>query len=246
MNSVVRWITTAAVSLTCALGSTTSSAVTYQYFDLPCGDTCYVVDMNNRGDILMTGFADGFRQAVVAHFNGLEIVPSISTTFLSAPDLGGSSEFSAYVIDSHGNISGEGFPIPIPLIWIDDVPYNMNDPVNAGISLGAHDTIDHLGPFDIATWDIVGLTGIDMDAGYSVTSALKSASGLMVIDRVLPSSWDIWGVLVPIPEPATLGLSLTALLAIAVQLKLESWRQRFWLRVLPTKQRNTMPSSRNP
>ncbi|MGE5493347.1 MAG: PEP-CTERM sorting domain-containing protein [Actinomycetota bacterium] len=133
------WAALPALALLVPLMAQAGPAV-YRFQALACGDTCYVSDINDRGDIIMTGEGDAGGRARV--LKGSDYLGKISSGPLpQGTNVIGLSPDAPYrgvnvtAIDNQGNMAGtvrEGLTA-VPVVWIDGIPHDMTDPANAVI-----------------------------------------------------------------------------------------------------------------
>jgi hypothetical protein len=185
------------------------------------GDTVYVSDINDRGDIVYSGFGDS---------GGLSYV-QYGSTYLgsSSPELGAyrgvpvpSLLYDIYeykgvrvdAIDNKGNLKGiwSNGVVSTPVIWHDMVPYDMTDPANAGVEfLGSVSRSLASDFFDSVT--IIGMPYREYSIGLGLTNAL----GQILITLSSPDPGGAlsgeYALLTPIPEPGSLPLFAIALMA---------------------------------
>lgn len=212
--------------LASALTPFASHAATYAFVDL-FGDTAYVADVNNKGDIVLSGFmdSDGIARIVSISEKTGSFSPDWDWDFV--PGLEGYESSEVVDINDQGGMKGFVFSFMnpsrrMPVVWQDGVAYDTGDPANSGVEYFDDSPVSRRNDvLDLSLMNIIDAPScVDSDGrdGMPCTSTdwFKTDQGLIVFAYQL-GPWDSWGALVPIavPAPGTLPLLGVALWGLA-------------------------------
>lgn len=215
-RTLVPKILTLALTLSAGLALATP---VYRYEALRYGDTAAPVDINDLGQIVWTGFCDSGCRARVDD-NILTPLPGGYGTAASEINNAGDVLGLSYFYGPRGGI---------PTLWIAGVPYDLTDPANAGLMFVADAGPKHTS-FDLLAVQVLNLPvgflpevcpdcvgGAGPSPWRPSRSALTNARGDLVFGyQRVDSVWDSFAILQEVPEPASVALVLTALLAAAL------------------------------
>ncbi|HJW24048.1 MAG TPA: PEP-CTERM sorting domain-containing protein [Rhodocyclaceae bacterium] len=194
---------------------------TYRFQSLLCTDTCYVSDLNDRGDIVMTGFGDVGGATFL--LKGTEYQGSTSDRLPGGSGvIGLNSEAMGVIvsaIDNQGNMAGQSGGVPT--VWVNGIAYDKTDPANAGLPSPTQTSTPVTASF------LNSLSILNAPAGISFHRGLENAAGHIAVAYNFPGSpgpandYESWGLLTHVvPEPSSsllfaVGLGCLMLVRVA-------------------------------
>ena len=195
------------ISVRCLLGalmlvahSLVFASPTYLFSPGAYGDTAIPVDINDHGVLVWTGFSIS---GGASRFSDGSFVSGYGDAF--GCDICG---VQVTDINDAGDLFGSALKngVYVPTIWIAGVPHDLTDPANAGLTFHHDPGPKFVTNFDLGALDVLNLPSYVI---FGSSFALTDARGdfVFAINSRSFGGFDVsFGILTPVPEPATLAL----------------------------------------
>lgn len=199
---------------------------TYVYESMAYGDTAGVVDLNDLGLVVWTGFCDGYCHSEIGIIGpnrgdwvrGYDPIDPYLRVFVTD-------------INNNGDLVGTAPKngVMVPTIWLGSIPYDLTEPANSNL----HFRFD-AGPKSVTFGDILELDVVNLPdvfkpnengerAARPANIALTNARGDFVFSYRpnFSASFDSFGALIavqPVPEPNSGALMILGIVFGAAHL----------------------------